>query len=100
MTVTRPFSVKTAAGGRQPGRPLNLVLLLDNSGSMERADRVRIIQECLRVLAGQLRPGSRERCGFCPDRAALVDGFRARPANFLNASGDSPPRAAPTWKTP
>ncbi len=50
------FSIKTAATGRQPGRPLNLVLLLDNSGSMERADRVAIIQECLRVLAGQLQP--------------------------------------------
>ena len=50
------FSIKTAASGRQPGRPLNLVLLLDNSGSMERADRVSILQECLRVLAGQLQP--------------------------------------------
>jgi Mg-chelatase subunit ChlD len=50
------FSVKTAAQGRQPGRPLNLVLLLDNSGSMERADRVRIVREALRVLAGQLQP--------------------------------------------
>jgi Mg-chelatase subunit ChlD len=49
------FSIKTAAAGRQPGRPLNLVLLLDNSGSMERADRVRIIHEALRVLAGQLQ---------------------------------------------
>jgi Mg-chelatase subunit ChlD/anti-sigma factor RsiW len=49
------FSVKTAALGRQPGRPLNIVLLLDNSGSMERADRVRIIHEALRVLAGQLQ---------------------------------------------
>ena len=49
------FSIKTAAQGRQPGRPLNLVLLLDNSGSMERADRVRIIHEALRVLAGQLQ---------------------------------------------
>ncbi len=49
------FSIKTAARGRQPGRPLNLVLLLDNSGSMERADRVRIIREALRVLAGQLQ---------------------------------------------
>jgi len=48
------FSLKTAAAGRQAGRPLNIVLLLDNSGSMERADRVRIIQEALRVLAGQL----------------------------------------------
>jgi Mg-chelatase subunit ChlD len=48
------FSIKTAAAGRQPGRPLNLVLLLDNSGSMERADRVAIIRESLRVLASQL----------------------------------------------
>ena len=48
------FSIKTAAGGRQSGRPLNLVLLLDNSGSMERADRVAIIREALRVLATQL----------------------------------------------
>ena len=50
------FSVKTAAAGRQPGRPLNIVLLLDNSGSMERADRVRILREALRVLAAQLQP--------------------------------------------
>ena len=50
------FSVKTAAAGREPGRPLNLVLLLDNSGSMERADRVQIIHEALRVLAAQLQP--------------------------------------------
>ena len=49
------FSIKTAALGRQAGRPLNLVLLLDNSGSMERADRVQIIREALRVLAGQLQ---------------------------------------------
>jgi Mg-chelatase subunit ChlD len=50
------FSVKTAAAGRQAGRALNLVLLLDTSGSMERADRVAIIREALRVLAGQLQP--------------------------------------------
>jgi Mg-chelatase subunit ChlD/type II secretory pathway pseudopilin PulG len=50
------FSLKTAAAGRQAGRPLNIVLLLDNSGSMERADRVRIIHEALRVLASQLQP--------------------------------------------
>jgi Mg-chelatase subunit ChlD len=49
-------SVKTASAGRAPGRPLNVVLLLDNSGSMERADRVRIVQEALRVLAAQLQP--------------------------------------------
>src|SRR4029077_16449813 len=50
------FSIKTAALGRQGGRPLNLVLLLDNSGSMERADRAQIIREALRVLAAQLQP--------------------------------------------
>jgi Mg-chelatase subunit ChlD len=50
------FSLKTAAQGRQPGRPFNIVLLLDNSGSMERADRVSIIQQALRVLASQLQP--------------------------------------------
>lgn len=50
------FSIKTGAVGRQAGRALNLTLLLDNSGSMERADRVQIIREALRVLAGQLQP--------------------------------------------
>ncbi|MDB6066039.1 MAG: von Willebrand factor type [Pedosphaera sp.] len=50
------FSVKTAAAGREAGRPLNIVLLLDNSGSMERADRVQIIHEALKVLASQLQP--------------------------------------------
>ena len=50
------FSIKTAAQGRQAGRPMNIVLLLDKSGSMERADRVQIIREALRVLAAQLQP--------------------------------------------
>lgn len=50
------FSIKAAAVGRQQGRALNLVLLLDTSGSMERADRVAIIREALRVLSGQLQP--------------------------------------------
>lgn len=50
------FSIKTGAVGRQAGRALNLTLLLDNSGSMERADRMHIIREALRVLADQLQP--------------------------------------------
>jgi len=50
------FSIQTAALGREAGRPLNLVLLLDNSGSMERADRVQIIRQALGVLAHQLTP--------------------------------------------
>lgn len=53
------FSVKTAAVGRQPGKPFNIVLAIDNSGSMERADRVRILQECIRTLGSQLLPEDR-----------------------------------------
>ena len=50
------FSIKAAAAGRQGGRALNIVLLIDTSGSMERADRVAIVREALRVLASQLQP--------------------------------------------
>lgn len=53
------LSLRTAARGREAGRPLNLVLTLDASGSMERADRVQIVREALRTLAGQLRPTDR-----------------------------------------
>jgi Mg-chelatase subunit ChlD len=48
------LSIQTAAWGRESGRPLNLVLLLDSSGSMERADRVQIVRETLKVLARKL----------------------------------------------
>jgi Mg-chelatase subunit ChlD len=48
------LSLKTAALGRAAGQRMNLVLLLDNSGSMERADRVRILHEAMRALAGLL----------------------------------------------
>ena len=50
------IAVKTAGTGRESGRALNLVLLMDNSGSMERADRVAIIREALRVLGTKLQP--------------------------------------------
>jgi alpha-L-rhamnosidase len=55
-TATALIPAARAEDIREAGKPLNLVLLLDNSGSMERADRVRIIREALRVLAGQLQP--------------------------------------------
>lgn len=53
------LALRTAAAGREPGRPLNLVVVLDHSGSMERADRVAIVQEAMRVLSGQLQPADR-----------------------------------------
>lgn len=73
------FSLKTAASGRQAGRALNLVLVLDNSGSMERADRVAIIRHALRVLASQLQP---------QDRLSVVT-FARTPRLWLDAvAGD------------
>lgn len=53
------FAVQTAAQGRDAQKPLNVVLMLDNSGSMERSDRVAILREALKVLAQQLRPQDR-----------------------------------------
>ena len=78
------FSLKTAARGREPGKPLNLVLLLDNSGSMERADRVRIIHECLRVLGGKLQPQDRVSAVSFSRRARLwMDGIPGDQATDL-----------------
>ena len=48
-------SVRTTATGRSPNRPLNLVVLLDNSGSMERPDRQLIVRKSLETLLGTLR---------------------------------------------
>jgi Mg-chelatase subunit ChlD len=53
------FGVQTAAQGREAGRPLNLVLCIDSSGSMKRSDRVAILRSAMEVLAGQLRPEDR-----------------------------------------
>lgn len=78
------FSVKTAASGRSAGQPLNVVLLLDNSGSMERADRQRIRRECLRVLAAQLRPSDRVSVvAFARTARLWVDGMPGTQAGEL-----------------
>lgn len=72
------LSVKTAAVGREPGRPLNLVLLLDNSGSMERADRVEIIRQALRVIGSQLRTNDTlSVVTFARTARLFADGVRA-----------------------
>lgn len=88
------FSIKTASAGRSSMRPLNLVLLLDNSGSMERADRVRIRQECLRVLSGQLRPSDTiSVIAFARTTRLIVDGLPGDRATELMAMvGDLTPQ--------
>jgi Mg-chelatase subunit ChlD len=78
------LSVCTAAQGRAANRPLNLVLLLDNSGSMERADRVRIIREAMRVLATQIQPQDRVSVvSFARTARLWVDGLPGTQANEL-----------------
>lgn len=82
------FSVRTAAQGRQPGRAINLVCLLDNSGSMEREDRVSIVQQALDVLARKLTPNDRvSLVTFSRTPKLRIDGMRGgnREA-FLKAS--------------
>jgi len=48
------LALKTAATGREAGRPMSLTLLLDNSGSMERSDRREILRQALDVLSQTL----------------------------------------------
>lgn len=48
------FSLQTQASGRASGQPLNLSLLVDNSGSMQRPDRQAILQNSLQTLEGKL----------------------------------------------
>lgn len=49
-------SMRTAALGRAANTPLRLTVLLDHSGSMERADRVESVKNAFRLLAAQLNP--------------------------------------------
>ncbi|RME92732.1 MAG: DUF3520 domain-containing protein, partial [Verrucomicrobia bacterium] len=88
------FSIKTAATGRAGGRPLNLVVLLDSSGSMERADRVRILRQALKVLGEQLRPGDRlSIVTFASSAHLLADGVQGDAARkALARASEVPPQ--------
>lgn len=79
------FSIQTAAHGREAQKPLNLVILLDTSGSMERADRVQIIREAMKVLARQLQPQDRiSVVAFARTARLWVDGMAGgNPDAFL-----------------
>ncbi|MFT5469935.1 MAG: Mg-chelatase subunit ChlD [Verrucomicrobiales bacterium] len=50
------IAMRTAEAGRSNQTPLRLTLLLDTSGSMERADRRETTQRALELLAQQLLP--------------------------------------------
>ena len=50
-------SMSTAALGRNASTPLRLTILLDQSGSMERADRAESVKRAFALLADQLNAG-------------------------------------------
>jgi len=87
------LAIKTASRGREAGRPLRLVLLLDNSGSMERADRVVIIREALRVLGAQLQPQDEVSVvAFARTARLWVDGMPgSRAGELVNRVGNLTP---------
>ncbi len=75
------FSLKTAAQGRAANTPLNLVLLLDKSGSMERADRVNVLQQAIRVLSSQLQAHDKlSIVTFARNAQLRVDGVQGQAA--------------------
>ena len=69
------FSVQTGAIGRSKGKPLNLVVLLDRSGSMERPDRVAIVRNALGALAQKLTSSDRvSLVAFARTPRLVIDG--------------------------
>jgi len=50
------IAMKVASAGRDAGQPLQLTVLLDTSGSMEREDRAGSVQRAMQVLTSLLGP--------------------------------------------
>lgn len=88
------FAIQTAAQGREAAKPLNLVILLDNSGSMERPDRAQIVGEALKVLAHKLEPQDRiSVVAFSRTARLWVDGLAGgKPQELLNVVGGLVPQ--------
>ncbi len=80
-------SVQTSAQGRPTDKSLNLVLLLDNSGSMERPDRREIVQAALRILAEKLSTSDKiSVVAFSRTARLWVDGLSGgQPDELLNS---------------
>lgn len=68
------LSLRTAAEGRAAGSPLHLIVLLDASGSMERADRRDTVAAALNALADNLRAGDKVSVlGFSRSTRLIID---------------------------
>ncbi|RYD63444.1 MAG: DUF3520 domain-containing protein [Verrucomicrobiaceae bacterium] len=80
------IGVKTGSQGRGGSTPLNLTLLLDSSGSMEREDRNAGLANAVRQLSGLLKEGDTVSViGFARQPRLLVDRLPGNRAQELNA---------------
>ena len=71
------FSVQAAATGRLPTQQLNVVLVVDNSGSMARPDRLETQAALINTIGSKLTPQDRiSVVGFNRETWLLADGVR------------------------
>lgn len=86
--------VRTAADGRAQGQPLSLVLLIDQSGSMERPDRAAAMGRALGELGGLLgKDDTLTVIGFAREPRLLADRWSGERAGELPALiRESPPQ--------
>jgi hypothetical protein len=85
------IAVRVPATGRGSGTPLNLTVLLDTSGSMERPDRRAAVRAALKTLVGLLGPADHLSLTGLPRRSTAPT-----PARRSTCSTARPPKAAPT----
>ncbi|WP_367875321.1 von Willebrand factor type A domain-containing protein [Luteolibacter sp. Populi] len=87
------IAVRTAAAGRGQSTPLNLTLLLDSSGSMEREDRQAAMTRAVAQLSGLLKEGDTITvAGFARQPRLIADrlpGARAKELNGIIAQTPS-----------
>jgi Mg-chelatase subunit ChlD len=80
------IGVKTGSQGRGGSTPLNLTLLLDSSGSMEREDRTAGLANAVKQLSGLLKEGDTiSVIGFARQPRLLADRLPGARAQELNA---------------
>lgn len=78
-------AMKVPATGRNAAQPLQLTVLLDTSGSMERDDRVASVRRAFDVLASLLGPNDRVTLiGFARTPRLLADRLPGNAAKQLN----------------
>jgi Mg-chelatase subunit ChlD len=86
------IAMKVPASGRAAGQALQLTILLDTSGSMERADRAATLRRAIEVLASLLGPNDRVTLiGFARQPRLLADRIAGdKAASLVEIVGRTP----------